>query len=124
MMSNADQQLNEIHPFETSHRKTFLCLLFRRSEDLSVFFFLGSVFCLFLKETERNCTVAGLCGFPVTTDVWGFCGFLSLQVCGTIRHPKKLSGSGFMEGAGGGGGVGCKDVHIKIKARAFSCHVR
>lgn len=55
------------------------------------------------------------CGFPVTTDVWGFCGFLSPQVCGTIRHPKKLSGSGFMDGGGAGG----KDVHIKIKERAF-----
>lgn len=50
------------------------------------------------RDSERSCMVAELCGFPVTTDVWGFCGFLSLQVCGTIRHPKKLSGSGFMDG--------------------------
>lgn len=43
-------------------------------------------------------------------DRWGFRGFLSLQVCGTIRPPDKLSESGFID-------VSCRDEHIKMKRR-------
>lgn len=110
MMTNADQQPNEIHPLQTAHRQTLFYPSVQTEWVCDAFFFGKSFF--FFKETLKqslfSSTVAELCGFPVTTDVWGFCGLLSPSLPDD-QTPQEAEWIGFY------GWRGCKDVHIKIK---------